>query len=137
MIVGGLGTIVNEGVYITSAKFIPIAGALLLGIEVSIIFNFLLNDWWTFKGMGVNTTLPLRLVKFHVSSALGGVVQYFTTILFLIEFLHFTTLSEIFIYLFLYNYLNSSSLTLLFTNFLGIVSSFAIRFITSIKYVWS
>lgn len=137
MIVGGLGTIVNEGVYITSARLIPIAAALLLGIEISIIFNFFLNDWWTFKGMGVGTSTPMRLIKFHVSSAMGGAVQYFATIVFLIEFLHFTTFSEIFIYLFVYNYLNSSSFTLLFTNFLGIVSSFAVRFITSIKYVWS
>ncbi len=118
-IVGGLGTIVNEAVYVFSSKAIPIAVSLALAIEVSLVFNFVLNDIWTFRDKR-NGSFMKRLAKFHGSSYLGNVVQYLVAIILLIYFLH-----------------EQSVITLLLTNFIGIVAGFLVRFVTSLKYVWA
>jgi putative flippase GtrA len=135
MIVGGLGTLVNEGVFILTARDMPIFFSLGLAIELSIIFNFILNDIWTFKDRRVGSFIK-RLLKFHVSSFSGGIVQYITVILLLVAFLHFSNLSEILLFLF-FSYIKAQSLFLAVINFIGIVSGFAVRFITSLKYVWA
>ena len=44
MTVGGIGTLVNEGVFVLTAHDMPIFFSLGLAIELSIIFNFMLND---------------------------------------------------------------------------------------------
>ncbi|AEE93866.1 GtrA family protein [Acidianus hospitalis] len=135
MIVGGLGTLVNEGVFILTARDMPIFFSLGLAIELSIIFNFILNDIWTFKDRRVGSFIK-RLLKFHVSSFSGGIVQYITVILLLVAFLHFSNVSEILLFLF-FSYIKAQSLFLAVINFIGIVSGFAVRFITSLKYVWA
>lgn len=135
MIVGGLGTLVNEGVFILTARDMPIFFSLGLAIELSIIFNFILNDVWTFKDRRVGSFIK-RLLKFHVSSFSGGIVQYITVILLLVAFLHFSNVSEILLFLF-FSYIKAQSLFLAVINFIGIVSGFAVRFITSLKYVWA
>ncbi|MQL54977.1 GtrA family protein [Acidianus ambivalens] len=135
MIVGGLGTLVNEGVFLLSAHSMPIFFSLGLAIELSIIFNFVLNDIWTFKDRRVGSFIK-RLLKFHVSSFSGGIVQYITVILLLVAFLHFSNISEILLFLF-FSYIKAQSLFLAVINFIGIVSGFAVRFITSLKYVWA
>ena len=61
--VGGIGTLVNEGVFILTAHDVPIFFSLGLAIELSIIFNFMLNDVWTFKDRRVGSFIK-RLVKF-------------------------------------------------------------------------
>ena len=65
--VGGLGTLVNEGVFTLTTHNIPVFFSLGLAIELSIIFNFILNDIWTFKDRRVGSFIK-RLVKFHGSS---------------------------------------------------------------------
>ena len=131
MMVGGLGTFVNEGVFILTAHDVPIFSSLGLAIELSIIFNFILNDIWTFKDRRVGSFIK-RLVKFHASSFSGGIVQYAIVILLLVVFLHFSNIPEIL----LFPYTKAQSLSLAIINFIGIVSGFAIRFVTSLKYVW-
>jgi len=132
--VGGLGTLVNEGVFTLTTHNIPIFFSLALAIELSIIFNFVLNDIWTFKDRRVGSFVK-RLLKFHGSSLSGGIVQYITVILLLVAFLHFLNASEILLFLF-FSGVKAQSLSLLVINFIGIVSGFAIRFVTSLKYVW-
>ena len=132
--VGGLGTLVNEGVFTLTTHNIPIFFSLALAIELSIIFNFVLNDIWTFKDRRVGSFVK-RLLKFHGSSLSGGIVQYITVILLLVAFLHFSNASEILLFLF-FSGVKAQSLSLLVINFIGIVSGFAIRFVTSLKYVW-
>ena len=134
MVVGGLGTLVNEGVFTLTTHNIPVFFSLGLAIELSIIFNFVLNDIWTFKDRRVGGFIK-RLLKFHVSSFSGGIVQYITVILLLVAFLHFSNASEILLFLF-FSGVKAQSLSLLVINFIGIVSGFAIRFVTSLKYVW-
>jgi len=129
--VGGIGTFVNEGVFILTAHNVPIFFSLALAIELSIIFNFILNDIWTFKDRRVGSFIK-RLLKFHGSSLSGGIVQYITVILLLVAFLHFSNIPEIL----LFPYTKAQSLSLVIINFIGIISGFAVRFVTSLKYVW-
>jgi len=129
--VGGLGTLVNEGIFILAAHDMPIFFSLALAIELSIIFNFILNDIWTFNDRRAGSFIK-RLLKFHGSSFSGGIVQYITVILLLVAFLHFSNIPEIL----LFPYTKAQSLSLAIINFIGIVSGFAIRFVTSLKYVW-
>jgi putative flippase GtrA len=133
--VGGLGTLINEGVFILAAHDMPIFFSLALAIEVSIIFNFILNDIWTFNDRRVGSFIK-RLLKFHGSSFSGGIVQYITVILLLVMFLHFSNSSEILLFLF-FSGVKAQSLSLAVINFIGIVSGFAVRFVTSLKYVWA
>jgi len=49
MVVGGLGTLVNEGVFMLTTHEMPIFFSLGLAIELSVLFNFILNDVWTFR----------------------------------------------------------------------------------------
>jgi len=134
MVVGGVGTLVNEGVFILAVHDMPIFFSLGLAIELSIIFNFILNDIWTFKDRRVGSFIK-RLVKFHGSSFSGGIVQYAIVILLLVSFLHFSNGSEILLFL-LFSDVKVQSLFLVIINFIGIVSGFAVRFVTSLKYVW-
>ena len=134
LIVGGLGTFVNEGVFTLTAHDMPIFFSLGLAIELSIIFNFLLNDIWTFKDRRVGSFIK-RLLKFHGSSFSGGIAQYAVVILLLVSFLHFSNGSEILFFLF-FSDVKAQSLSLAVINFIGIVSGFAVRFVTSLKYVW-
>jgi len=132
--VGGIGILVNEGVFILTAHDVPIFFSLGLAIELSIIFNFMLNDVWTFKDRRAGSFIK-RLLKFHGSSFSGGIVQYIIVILLLVSFLHFSNGSEILLFLF-FSGVKAQSLSLAVINFIGIVSGFAIRFVTSLKYVW-
>ena len=132
--VGGIGILVNEGVFILTAHDVPIFFSLGLAIELSIIFNFMLNDVWTFKDRRAGSFIK-RLLKFHGSSASGGIVQYITVILLLVTFLHFPNGSEILLFLF-FSGVKAQSLSLVIINFIGIISGFAVRFVTSLKYVW-
>ena len=134
MVVGGIGTLVNEGVFVLTAHDVPIFFSLGLAIELSIIFNFILNDIWTFKDRRAGSFIK-RLVKFHGSSFSGGIVQYAIVILLLVSFLHFSNIPEILLFLF-FSDVKAQSLSLLIINFIGIVSGFAVRFVTSLKYVW-
>ena len=133
-VVGGLGTILNEGVFILSSEAIPLAISLALAIEVSVVFNFILNDLWTFRDKRIGSFVK-RLVKFHVSSYLGNVVQYLTTLVLLIYFLHFPSIYQALFALFLDRY-ELPTVILLLSNFLGIIVGFVVRFFTSIMYVW-
>ena len=134
MTVGGIGTLVNEGVFVLTAHDVPIFFSLGLAIELSIIFNFILNDIWTFKDRRVGSFIK-RLLKFHASSFSGGIAQYAVVILLLVSFLHFSNGSEILLFLF-FSDVKAQSLFLVIINFIGIVSGFAVRFVTSLKYVW-
>ncbi|BFI75567.1 GtrA family protein [Sulfurisphaera ohwakuensis] len=133
-IVGGLGTIVNEGILLSTKPFIPIAISLALAIEISILFNFILNDIWTFKDSRKGKIVT-RLWKFHVSSLVGGVVQYVIVISLVVLFIHFGNLTQL-LFLLFFSSLHLSSLYLAIIDFLGIVAGFGVRFILSIRYVW-
>ncbi|MEJ2780625.1 GtrA family protein [Stygiolobus sp. CP850M] len=134
-IVGGLGTVVNEGVLLLLKPVLPIAVSLALAIEFSILFNFLLNDVWTFKKERVGSFLN-RMVKFHVSSLVGGVVQYVVVIMLILLILPYGNLTSI-LFLLFFSSVHLSSIYLAIMNFIGVVAGFGVRFVLSIKYVWA
>lgn len=134
-IVGGLGTVVNEGVLLLLKPVLPIAVSLALAIEFSILFNFLLNDVWTFKKERVGSFLN-RMVKFHVSSLVGGVVQYAVVIALILLILPYGNLTSI-LFLLFFSSVHLSSIYLAIMNFIGVVAGFGVRFVLSIKYVWA
>lgn len=133
--VGGLGTVVNEGVLLLLKPVLPIAVSLALAIEFSILFNFLLNDVWTFKKERVGSFLN-RMVKFHVSSLVGGVVQYAVVIALILLILPYGNLTSI-LFLLFFSSVHLSSIYLAIMNFIGVVAGFGVRFVLSIKYVWA
>ena len=135
-IVGGLGTLVNELVFLSTTKLLSVSISLALAIEISIIFNFMLNDVWTFKDKRIGNKWK-RLLKFHMSSASGGIIQYTVVISIIVIMFHFSNASEILAILFFTSYLKLQSLVLGIINFIGIISGFIVRFITSIKWVWT
>jgi putative flippase GtrA len=112
----------------------PIFFSLGLAIELSVLFNFILNDIWTFRDRRAKSFVR-RLLKFHISSFSGGVVQYIVTIGLLIVFLGFSNISEIISFI-LFSHVEAQSTFLAVINFIGIISGFTIRYLTSIRYVW-
>lgn len=72
-----------------------------------------------------------------MSSASGGIIQYIVVISILVIMLHVSNASEIVTILFFTSYLKLKSLELGIINFIGIISGFIVRFITSIKWVWA
>ena len=83
LIVGGSGVVVNEGARFLLTRFAGLAYprdviAVPIGIEVSIITNFILNYYFTFadcRGQGAKSFFG-KLIKFNFISLLGAGVQY-------------------------------------------------------------
>ncbi|WP_338600839.1 GtrA family protein [Sulfolobus tengchongensis] len=134
-VVGGIGTVINEGIYVLTSKVIPVGIALAIAIEISLLFNFILNDIWTFRDKRSGTYLS-RLAKFHGSSYLGNIVQYIVAIVLLIYLLHVASISQA-IFILFFSTFGTSTIVLLLTNLIGILAGFLVRFITSLKYVWA
>lgn len=76
-IVGASGVIVNEGLLALFTEYytmpVTIAGA--IAIESSIITNFLLNNFWTWRDARKKTFIK-RLVQYHSVSLIAGIVNY-------------------------------------------------------------
>ncbi len=89
-IVGGSGVIVNlalvwvgnDVLFETMGEWWRTSLSYLLGIIVSILTNFLLNDFWTWRdrrGSGASSFLG-RLVKYYAVSAIAALLQYLTSL---------------------------------------------------------
>jgi dolichol-phosphate mannosyltransferase len=83
--VGFSGVFVNLGmlnalVYLLGVD--PVVSK-LAAIEVSIIWNFILNDAWTFKDKNAQAQAryPERLVRYNVASLVGLAIQFGTSTL--------------------------------------------------------
>ncbi len=82
-LVGGSGVLVNEGTRALLTRFAGLAYphdwiAACIGIEISIISNFLLNNYITFadcRGRGVKS-FATRLAKFNLVSLIGAGIQF-------------------------------------------------------------
>ncbi|BCU68430.1 sugar translocase [Sulfolobales archaeon HS-7] len=133
-VVGALGTVVNEGILYFLLKVSPLIIAVVVAIEASVIFNFFLNDIWTFNDKKVGSIVS-RVIKFHGSSASGIAVQLIVFVLLIAIFFHIAELKLLLIYLL--KEISGSSFSILEINFISIVAGFIIRFITSYWYVWA
>jgi dolichol-phosphate mannosyltransferase len=78
--VGLSGVVVNEGLYWLLTRFGGLAAydywAVVIGIEVSIITNFFLNDTFTFARRRTDKSLLGRLLKFNLICLAGAGIQW-------------------------------------------------------------
>jgi len=113
-LVGASGVLVNEGLlWFLVNLFLPIYLASAIAIESSILSNFTLNDIWTFKSKKTGKWY-VRCLKYHLSVAVGGFVNY-GTLLALVTF----------------------GLNYLIANLFGIFLGFIANYILSERVVWS
>ncbi len=83
-IVGGSGIFVNLGIF-TLAKslfyslygktYITLLSSSIIGDEISIIFNFFLNHYWTFKNSTNKDHVISKLFKFHVVAITSVIIN--------------------------------------------------------------
>jgi len=111
MIVGLSGILVNEGIlYYLVENRLKIFYASPIAIEVSIISNHMLNHLWTFKMReSKKVSGYLRsLIKYHMSVALGAIINYIGLMAFTILGFHYLISNILAIFLgFISNYLFS------------------------------
>ncbi len=112
--VGLVGVFVNEGILVLlSSQGIYYVYASAVAIEVSIISNFILNDFWTFHDRR-HGHIVTRLMKFNGLMIIGLVVNL--TILYA-----GTTYVGIFYAI---------------SNLVGIGAAFLVRYELSVRYAW-
>ena len=114
-IVGAIGTGVNEGVvYLSTLAGLGSTYAIAAGVEVSILSNFVLNDFWTFRDRRTRPWYS-RLLRYHVMVAPAGLTIYFVAKL-LAELTH---------------------VNLLIAVFIGILAGFIVNYTLSARKVWT
>jgi len=81
--VGGSGVLVNMGCFFVFTRYagIRIEIASPMAIEISILTNFLLNNTWTFRRRDTRTGFWGRILRYHLVTAVAGIVNYFTLLL--------------------------------------------------------
>lgn len=116
--VGISGVVVNEGLYWLLTRFGGLAAydywAVVIGIEVSIITNFLLNDTFTFAKRRTGKSFPGRLSKFNLICLAGAGIQWGLFMLFTRVFGVYDLLS----------------------NFIGIVVGFLWNYFVNRNWTW-
>ena len=85
---------VNLGVYYYLTRFIsfPVTLSSPVAIEVSIISNFFLNNFWTFKARPIRKSLQARLLNFHLVAGFAGIINY----LFFLVLIYLVNIYDIF-----------------------------------------
>ena len=78
-LVGLVGMLVNIGAYLLLNRYfqIPLQVASLIAIETSIVSNFLLNNYWTFKTRPQKLSMIRRLLNFHIAAGISGLLFYY------------------------------------------------------------
>ena len=116
--VGLSGVVVNMGVYWLLTRFGGLAAydywAVVIGIEVSIITNFILNDTFTFAGRRTGKSFLGRLLKFNLICLVGAGIQWGLFMLFTRVFGVYDLLS----------------------NFIGIVVAFLWNYFVNRNWTW-
>lgn len=81
-IVGLSGILINQGILILLHQFfdVDIRYAGIIAIELSIISNFLLNNFWTWQ-KGLSEGLLIRFFKYHLVTLFSGGVNYGTLLI--------------------------------------------------------
>jgi dolichol-phosphate mannosyltransferase len=78
--VGFSGLFVNLGSYIFLTRYLGMAEVVapIISIETSLISNFLLNNFWTFRKRNLERALISRLMQFHLVMGFTGIFNYLT-----------------------------------------------------------
>jgi len=113
-VVGLTGVFVNEGLLVALQSMgVYLLTASSIAIEVSILSNFVLNDFWTFRDRR-SGHLVVRLVKFNLLMLLGLIVN----------------LGVIYVATFYF------AIAPALANLGGIAAAFLLRYALSVKYAW-
>jgi dolichol-phosphate mannosyltransferase len=116
--VGLSGVAVNEGIYWLLTRFGGLAAydywAVVIGIEVSIITNFVLNDTFTFARRRTGKSFIGRLLKFNLICLAGAAIQWGL-------FMFFTRVCGVYD---------------LLSNFIGIVVAFLWNYFVNRNWTW-
>ncbi|UGY90953.1 GtrA family protein [Streptomyces gobiensis] len=112
-VVGGMGAIVNTTALYLLYRWVrlPLLTASALAVELAVVHNYLLNDWWTFS---VRAPSIRRFVKFNVSVLGGLAVNVFLVWLLALHL----------------------DVYFLLANGVGIGAAFAVNFLSSAGWVW-
>lgn len=115
-VVGASGVLVNLGVvwFLSYILLMQHFIASIIGIETSLISNFIWNDLWTFRKRRFGKRW-WRLLKYHGSTVVGTVAQYVVS-----QIAYYTLLKES-----------------LASQALGILVGFIANYLISKKYVWT
>ncbi len=116
--VGLLGVLVNQWGLWYSIQYFNFSSeyALVVGIELSIITNFFLNNHWTFREkalLGFSQLLK-GLFKFNLICLMGAIINYSTALFFEVKF----------------------GVSIYLGNLVGIIMSTAWNYIVNIKVTW-
>jgi|TARA_B100001079_G_C16394507_1_gene508459 dolichol-phosphate mannosyltransferase len=89
--VGILGVMVNIGVYTFLVKYfqVRIEIAPLIAIEISILSNFMLNNYWTFVNRPKKLSFLKKVINFHLAAGFTGLIFYYAMFLFMVKILGF------------------------------------------------
>jgi dolichol-phosphate mannosyltransferase len=85
-----------------------------LAVEISIVSNFLLNNYWTFRDAQDYSRFSTRMLKFHVTAAGGFVINY----------------------AFLVGLTELTGLHYLLSNLVGILAAFLWNYAVNVKWTW-
>jgi putative flippase GtrA len=112
-LVGLSGVVVNEGLLVILGTLVYYLYASVVAIEVSIVTNFILNDFWTFRDRR-HGNIAARFLKFNGLMLIGlavnlGILYAGTTYL---------------------------SIHYLLSNLFGIGVAFLVRYWLSLRYAW-
>lgn len=111
-LVGVAGAVVNTAALYVLYRWarLPLPLASALAVEIAVVHNYLLNDWWTFAASGPSAR---RFVKFNISM-LGGLAVNVLAVWSLVRVgLHFLP-----------------------ANALGVAAAFTVNFASSSGWVW-
>ena len=116
-VVGTLGILLNMGILWILTEYIGIFYTIsaILGIEASILFNFGLNNYWTFRtGNQREANIPLRILKYNLICLTGTTLNLGIL----------TLMTEAF------------GIYYLISNLFGIAAAVLWNYVGSIKWVW-
>lgn len=87
-IVGGIGVLVNMGILYIFTEYFHIIYLIssLFAIELSIISNFILNDFWTW-GERKKKKFYQRLIQYHITAGITAFLANWLLLIFLTEVL--------------------------------------------------
>ncbi len=82
-VVGGSGVLVNMGCFFVFTRYVGIRIEIAspMAIEISILTNFFLNNAWTFRKRDTRVGFGGRILRYHLVTAVAGLVNYLTLLL--------------------------------------------------------
>jgi dolichol-phosphate mannosyltransferase len=85
-VVGGVGVLVNMGILYLLTELFHIKYFLssIFAIELSIISNFLLNDFWTWRER-IKKKFYRRLIQYHITAGITAFLANWLLLIFLTE----------------------------------------------------